>query len=637
MRLKTKLITCFLLTTLVLIVLATAGIYLSKRLNENFSYIVGDIIPSLAALGQIKSAALTLEERSVLLYTESPNKARNSPIGESPQETIGLEELIKTLRRNLTRYLALAREQPAEHPVSDEIEVLTKAIISLSRKVDAVRNGEDKTPDPDKTVAEIEKKTLRLIRFIDLQREIQLVGLKERERLSRYDTTQVIGFHFAAIVFSLLFAYGLGIWAAVFLAQPIIRMRNAALEFGKGNLDIRIENTRKDELGELADALNHMADNLKQTTVSRAHMDSIVNSMAVTVIVLDRKRMITRVNPATLTLLGYAEQELLGQSISKVFPDCEAVLPLDREGTVFVSEEINNCEATYVTRNGRELSVSLSASMMLGNDGRTEGVVLMSQDITEQKKYESELRAYRQKLTHAEQLASLGAMSAILAHKLNQPLTAIRLYLQQCLRACDPIDPPKLVSDNLKESLEEVQKASSTIKKVLTYTRACPTDLAEEVDLAEIAQKIFQVVRESAARANINIHVEDLRGLPRILAGPGEIEQIFFILIQNAIQAAEEQESSVLNISASVRDKELRLIFADTCGGIAEENIDRVFELFFTTKSPEQGTGLGLCIVQQILRRLQGNVRVESTYGKGTTFYVSLPIDQSESMSDALI
>ncbi len=97
----------------------------------------------------------------------------------------------------------------------------------------------------------------------------------------------------------------------------------------------------------------------------------------------------------------------------------------------------------------------------------------------------------------------------------------------------------------------------------------------------------------------------------------------------NAIQVADGKKIRQFIISGAVKNEHIELSFSDNCGGIAPENIDKIFEPFFTTKPKGQGTGLGLCIVQSIVSRAGGKIRVESKFGEGSTFFVTLPTKKS--------
>jgi len=105
------------------------------------------------------------------------------------------------------------------------------------------------------------------------------------------------------------------------------------------------------------------------------------------------------------------------------------------------------------------------------------------------------------------------------------------------------------------------------------------------------------------------------------------LEQVFFALVDNAIQAADGKKAYQLVISGILKAKHIELRFSDNCGGIAPEHLNKIFEPFFTTKPAGKATGLGLCIVEHVVSRAGGNVRVESKPGEGTTFYITLPIN----------
>jgi PAS domain S-box-containing protein len=242
------------------------------------------------------------------------------------------------------------------------------------------------------------------------------------------------------------------------------------------------------------------------------------------------------------------------------------------------------------------------------------------------KRTQQELDEYHEKMFRAEQLASLGTLSATIAHELNQPLTVIKLFLQQSLRAIGESGNIDKVVENITDSLSEISKAAATVDRFRKFARkSSPVDISE-VNIVQIANRIVGVLTESACRTKLNLSV-NVKGCPsHILGNVVEFEQIFFVLIQNAIHAADGKGWRDLKITISSQDSQLQLTFADTCGGIDPEHIDRIFEPFFTTKPADIGTGLGLCILERIVKRYNGSVRVESKPGHGTIFYVCLLI-----------
>ena len=242
------------------------------------------------------------------------------------------------------------------------------------------------------------------------------------------------------------------------------------------------------------------------------------------------------------------------------------------------------------------------------------------------KKAQQQLVEYNEKMFRAEQLASLGTISATVAHELNQPLTVIRLFLQQNLRALAQakIDPAAII-ENIEEILEEVANAESIVNRFRKFARKSSPITITKFDLLQVAQRVTESLRESARKASIEITLEFTEKV-LVNGNIAEFEQIFFVLIQNAIQASSPLKKDKLTIIAEQVDKNIELSFEDTCGGVDEENEAKIFEPFFTTKS-EIGTGLGLCILDRIVKRYRGELKIENIHGQGITFKIKLPAD----------
>ncbi|GAI33197.1 unnamed protein product, partial [marine sediment metagenome] len=143
-----------------------------------------------------------------------------------------------------------------------------------------------------------------------------------------------------------------------------------------------------------------------------------------------------------------------------------------------------------------------------------------------------------------------------------------------------------------------------------------------------VAERIVRLLSEIARQARVSLRLKGMDKLPLIQSNEKDLEQLFFALVENAIQAADGKKQCRLIISGDVKDEHIELRFSDTCGGIAPENLDRIFEPFFTTRPVGERTGLGLCIVERIVSGAGGKIRVESKAGKGATFLVTLPVNK---------
>lgn len=236
------------------------------------------------------------------------------------------------------------------------------------------------------------------------------------------------------------------------------------------------------------------------------------------------------------------------------------------------------------------------------------GLVGICRDITKRKTIEAELDLFREKMIRAEQLASLGTASAVMAHELSQPLTIIRLSLQQALRKLNKLECPESVISKLTNCVSEISNASTIIDRFRNFTRRQDKEVMEDLDVLEVTRLIIQILDESARRAKIRLIISEIDGLPLISMNRSDIEQILFVLIQNSIQAADGKKWRSLNINAQVQNDTMCMSFSDNCCGIKPENVEKVFEPFFTTKPLGQGTGLGLSIIRDIISGYGGKI-----------------------------
>lgn len=255
----------------------------------------------------------------------------------------------------------------------------------------------------------------------------------------------------------------------------------------------------------------------------------------------------------------------------------------------------------------------------------------VSTDITASKQKEEELSCFRARMARSEWLASLGTLSATVAHELAQPLTVVRLSLDDALDALEETPLPEDVMEELVEALSQVCNLTAIVERFRNLVRKPTERIVQKVDVRVVAEKVINLLAESAQRAKMVLRLREMAGLPPVFMRERDLEQLFFILIENSIQAADAKRNRQLNISGTVEDRVIKLRFSDDCSGIEPENLVRIFDPFFTTKSPGQGTGLGLYIARELLSRVGGRIWVESDRGNGSTFFVTLPLNR-ESM-----
>lgn len=229
----------------------------------------------------------------------------------------------------------------------------------------------------------------------------------------------------------------------------------------------------------------------------------------------------------------------------------------------------------------------------------------------------SEAKYFHEKLLFNEELLALGRVASGIAHEINNPLYAV-------LANAEEIAEEENVRSEIRgyatEIVEHVINVSNIIKDLSKYSKSLRKPEKDNVNINDTVEESLKLVRYSMNFLEITIE-KNLTPLPEIKARKGEIQQIFINLFHNAIQAMDGK--GTLSISTIHEGGEIRITVSDTGVGIRDDDLPRIFDLFFTTKKAGEGTGQGLHIVKKIINAYNGKIDVTSSPGTGTTFNVS--------------
>ncbi len=236
----------------------------------------------------------------------------------------------------------------------------------------------------------------------------------------------------------------------------------------------------------------------------------------------------------------------------------------------------------------------------------------------DQKSQELEL-AHRE-ILQAEKLATLGHISAGMAHEIRNPLNAINLFAQ-ILSGAYREDLEN--SSYIRKIIEEVERVDSILIKMLAASRGTSAPRSE-VRIDQIANRVLANCEVLCRTQQVDVECHFEENIPPLTADPTEIEQIFTNLLTNAL--FEMPQGGQLGVSLTLDEGFIHLEISDTGRGIPKEHLSQIFDPFFTTK--EKGTGFGLSVVLRIVRGYGGLIKAESEIGRGTTFIVKLPIRQ---------
>ncbi len=247
------------------------------------------------------------------------------------------------------------------------------------------------------------------------------------------------------------------------------------------------------------------------------------------------------------------------------------------------------------------------------------------------KKQKIEAVAYKarieQQMIATERLAALGTLAAGVAHEINNPLAIIKEaagYLSSLLQKRELTDMPrKAVFEKVLQKIEtSVKRARIITHQLLGNVRKSESILAE-VDVIQLVEETIQLVRREAEDKDIAVALQAADGLKPIWADPNQIRQILINLLSNAIQATPEEGRIAIQVEST--DGGISIAVIDNGAGIPKENLEKIFEPFFSTKSPGEGTGLGLFVTREIVDKFGGTVEVVSRMGHGTQFTVQIP------------
>lgn len=354
---------------------------------------------------------------------------------------------------------------------------------------------------------------------------------------------------------------------------------------------------------------------------------TVVETAGETIAVVDAQGVFQFMNTTAGRRLGGQPADFVGKTMWELFPQDIA----DRQmGTIRkVMQTMTGVNTVVLSCVEGELRwYNTTVEPLKDDTGKVTGALVVARDIHELRTAQQDLETYREKMIRAEHLASLGTLSAMLSHEMTQPLMVIRLSIQNAMKTLEGASCGPTVREDLRDALAGVANAAALAARFRDFAGKMSEETTGEVLLLAVARRVLRLLEESARQARIALDVDLPDDLPPIQSYGKEIEQVFFILAQNAVQAADGLRDHCFCIRGARRAGAVELQFADDCGGIAPEILDRLFEPFVTTKPPGEGTGLGLCVVQRLVSQVGGRLKVDSRWGEGTTFFLTLPIER---------
>ncbi len=355
-------------------------------------------------------------------------------------------------------------------------------------------------------------------------------------------------------------------------------------------------------------------------------MNKIIQSSPSPIMAADLKGNIFIWNRAAEETLGYPASETIGKMhITKIYPEGLAyklmkMIRSPEHGGVGL---LRSHPMLYVRKDGEVIDGSLSAAMIYDDDGNEVATVGSFVDMTERIEMERTLRSTQEQLLQSEKLAAMGRLTSQIAHELNNPLYGIMNTLELLKSEITPENKRRKLLDM---SLSETVRLAEMLRKMLSFSKPDQEEKGP-VNINTIIDELMLLHEKQLRENSIKLKSELAEGIPEIYASRNQMRQVFLNMISNARDAM--PEGGTLTFRTSHQDGHVYIEISDTGQGIDEENLNRIFDSFFTTKDTIKGVGLGLSVCYGFVKDHGGDIRVNSSSGEGTTFIIDLPVHQA--------
>lgn len=338
------------------------------------------------------------------------------------------------------------------------------------------------------------------------------------------------------------------------------------------------------------------------------------------VLVIDHRFRIIDTNDAFLEKFRLTREQVIGQFCHKITHHRETPCSGEDHPCPLIqtlqTEEPSRTTHIHLDSEERKIYYSITTYPLI-EEGDVVGAVEISRDITR------DINVQKM-MMQQEKLASVGRLSAGVAHEINNPLTTI---LTTAMLVQEDLEPDNPICAELEIIAKEALRCRKIVTNLLDFARQNQPDKKCH-NINEIIAACVSLTKKQAAFKDIAITQELADDLPCLMVDKGQIEQAMINLIINAVEATPEGGRIVVSMRASEQKGFIDIMISDTGEGISEERLNKIFDPFFTTK--ENGSGLGLAITHGIIEQHGGTITANSQVGLGTTFTITLPEEQME-------
>ena len=438
------------------------------------------------------------------------------------------------------------------------------------------------------------------------------VSLEESLEEPVYRVLREIG---AILLSATLLAVGvvamLGFAIARTVTGPIVKVTRRAREMAQGDFDGQIDVRADDEIGQLARVFNHLARRLKETigemSREKSKVEAIVSHMANGLLAVDGSGRVILLNPACGEMLGIDPQGCLGKAVATL-PGLDLGDPVQE---VLAGQRVEVMEFVTGRPPGRVLTAKFAP--FLDEAGGVSGVVIVLQDITDQRRLDELRREF----------------IANVSHELRTPLTTVKTYVETLVDGA--LHSPELAGRFLKVISGETERMVRMVNDLLELSNIdykAETWEMELVSVRDVIRESVSRLEHEIARKGLSLTIEAPESVSPVRGNPDKLLQLFMNVLSNSVEFTPEGGTIEIEISRPAAGF-VEVQITDNGVGIPKEDLPRVFERFYRVDKARSrrlgGSGLGLAIAREIAERHCGSIQIESEEGKGTTVVLTLP------------
>ncbi|MDQ7817746.1 MAG: PAS domain S-box protein [Melioribacteraceae bacterium] len=349
--------------------------------------------------------------------------------------------------------------------------------------------------------------------------------------------------------------------------------------------------------------------------MNQEYLENILHSSDSAIMIVDKNEKFISWNKGAERIFGYTEEEMIGKPSTFLLPEGSKhleELDIIKEKSI-QSDQTNYFETERKTKDGRIISVKLNVSRLPSNNGHYIGRSIIIKDFTEFRKLQAQI-------DQSEKLAVIGQIAAGVAHEIGNPLASISSLVQILQRKSqDPFISEQLV--NIKENIDRITRI---VRELVDFSRPPSYELAIQ-DITDIIKTALGIVKYDKRVRKVNFNTDLKASLPKVNIAADQLLQVFVNILINAIDAVEG--NGAISIKSDFDRKNIYVDIRDDGCGMDQTTIEKIFDPFFTTKEVGRGTGLGLSVSYGIIKRFNGEIKVESKINEGSKFTIVLPLE----------